>query len=88
MFDKLYFRIIFSIYKVNTHMELISQIYNQNTTDVRQLCKSVLSKKKEKRFKIKLILRLTTQGKNRKVMRCVIRFYSHKCGLICTINPI
>lgn len=90
MYDKLYLSIIFSIYKEITHVQFIGQIYNQNTTDVRQLCKSVIfqKKKKVKRFKIQLILRLTTQGKNPKVMRCVIRFYRHKYGLICAINPI
>lgn len=87
MYDKLWLSIIFNIYKDITHVQPIGQIYNQNTTDVRQLCKSVLFQKK-KRFKIQPTLRLTTQGKNPKVMRCVLRFYSHKYGLICTINPI
>lgn len=42
MYDKLYLSIIFSIYKEITHVQFIGQIYNQNTTDVRQLCKSVI----------------------------------------------
>lgn len=85
MYDKLYLSIIFSIYKAITHVQLIQVKYTIKTQQMCVMCKSVF---KKGGLRVNLSLRLTTQGKNPKVMRCVIRFYSHKYGLICTINPI
>lgn len=55
MYDKLYLSIIFSIYKEITHVQLIGQIYNQTTTDVRELCKSVLFSKKKRGSRFNLL---------------------------------
>lgn len=52
MHDKLDSSIIFSIYNEITRVQFIGQIYNQNTTDVRHLCKSVHFSKNKKRFNV------------------------------------